>query len=168
MVEPSVVILNHIDIDASIELRTLHVSRYQTMLEIIRLIEALPPDAKEGWSRLKYRRANSEYRRRQASCRGHCYISKDARAMAPSVLRSPSPSTHPQTTSEPNVGNGSESGPDDIETPLPVCPEQRTSSDRTKLTDGAKTGNSGIAKTFRNLFGSPFKLSKLFSGWRAF
>jgi homoserine kinase type II len=54
MVEPSVVVLNHIDIDASIELAEDYTSLDTTMLEIIRLIEALPPDAKKVWSRLKY------------------------------------------------------------------------------------------------------------------
>ena len=58
MVEPSVVVLNHVDIDASIELAEDYTSLDTTMLEIIRLIEALPPDAKKVWSRLKYRRAN--------------------------------------------------------------------------------------------------------------
>jgi hypothetical protein len=58
MVEPSVVVLNHIGIDASIELARQFTSLDTTMLEIIGLVEALPPEAKKVWSRLKYRRAN--------------------------------------------------------------------------------------------------------------
>jgi hypothetical protein len=58
MVEPSVVVLNHIDIDASIELARQYTSLDTTMLEIIGLIEALPAEAKQVWSRLKYRKAN--------------------------------------------------------------------------------------------------------------
>jgi len=58
MVEPSVVVLNHIGIDASIELARQFTSLDTTMLEIIGLVEALPPEAKKVWSRLKYRTAN--------------------------------------------------------------------------------------------------------------
>jgi hypothetical protein len=58
MVEPSVVVLKHIGIDASIELAGPYTSLDTTMLEIIRLIEALPLEGKKVWSRLKYRKAN--------------------------------------------------------------------------------------------------------------
>lgn len=58
MVAPSIVVLRHIDTDASIELAGPNVPLDTTLMEIIGLIEALPPEGKMVWSRLKYRKAN--------------------------------------------------------------------------------------------------------------
>jgi hypothetical protein len=99
MVGPSVVVLNHIDTDASIELAEPYTSLDTTMSEIISLIEALPPDAKKVWSRLKVRRANIGI---QTGAKPHAaefaISAKTLEATAALGLRSPSPSTRPQKT----------------------------------------------------------------------
>ncbi|NEV01425.1 hypothetical protein [Bradyrhizobium uaiense] len=58
VVEPSIVVLGHNGTGASIELAGQFASLDATMLEIIGLIEALPPEGEKIWGRLKSRKAN--------------------------------------------------------------------------------------------------------------